>query len=627
MTATVPGDIADSLRRHESKSLLRFITCGSVDDGKSTLIGRLLVDNKRLFEDQLATLAADSRRHGTQGERIDYALLLDGLEAERAQGITIDVAYRYFDTPTRKFIVADCPGHAQYTRNMATGASTADAAVVLVDARKGLLTQTRRHSYIVSLLGIRDVVLAVNKMDLVGYDPAVFDAIAGAYRALAARIGIERVQCIPLSALEGDNVVQPSPAMPWYDGPSLMGWLESVAPRPTGEGAALRLPVQWVNRPDAGFRGFAGTLAAGHVQAGDAVVVLPSGQRSRVRAVLGPDGAQPVAAAGEAVTLTLDDEIDVVRGDVIAAADDAPDTADQFAAHLLWMDAAPLLPGRQYWLQLGTRTVNASVTAIRHAVDVDTQEPRAATRLTMNAVGLCNLSLDQPVAFEPYARSRALGGFILIDRQSHATVAAGMIEFALRRAANLHWQPTTVDPAARARIKGQTPRVLWFTGLSGAGKSTIANAVERALHARGFHTTLLDGDNVRHGLNRDLGFTEEDRVENIRRVAEVARLMVDAGLIVLVSFISPFRADRAMARGRFAPGTFIEVHVDVPLAVAEARDPKGLYRKARAGQIPNFTGIQSPYEAPGSPELRLDAAQQPVEALVAQVLAALGLPD
>lgn len=622
---TTHTDIAAYLKQHEAKPLLRFITCGSVDDGKSTLIGRLLYDSKRLFDDQLAALESDSRRHGTQGAGIDYALLLDGLAAEREQGITIDVAYRYFDTDRRKYIVADCPGHEQYTRNMATGASTAEVAVVLVDARKGLLTQTRRHSYIVSLLGIGQVVLAVNKMDLVGFDQGVFERIAGDYRALAAQLGIAQVQCIPLSALEGDNLSSRSPNTPWYAGPSLLEYLDTLQLDSIDAAGGLRLPVQYVNRPHQHFRGFAGTIAAGQVRPGDAVVVLPSARRSTVASVRDANGPVPVAGAGQAVTLTLDDEIDISRGDVIAAAGDPPEVSDQFAAHVLWMDDAPLLPGRPYWLQIGTRTVSASISEIKHRIDVNTQEAMAAKRLALNEVGVCNLSLDEPIAFEPYARNRTLGGFILIDRQSNATVGAGTLDFALRRAGNVHWQHLDVDRAARARIKGQTPRVLWFTGLSGAGKSTIANLVDKRLHALGYHTFILDGDNVRHGLNRDLGFTDADRVENIRRVVEVAKLMTDAGLIVLVSFISPFRAERQMARERFAPGEFIEVFVDVPLAVAEARDVKGLYAKARAGQIPNFTGIDSPYEAPQAPELHLLAAQESTEQLVARVLAALGL--
>ncbi|PPU32969.1 adenylyl-sulfate kinase [Xanthomonas arboricola] len=620
-----PGAISAYLHQHEAKPLLRFITCGSVDDGKSTLIGRLLYDSKRLFDDQLAALESDSRRHGTQGEGIDYALLMDGLAAEREQGITIDVAYRYFDTDQRKFIVADCPGHEQYTRNMATGASTADVAVVLVDARKGLLAQTRRHSYIVSLLGIGHVVLAVNKMDLVDYDAQVFADIAEGYRALAAQLGIADVQCIPLSALAGENLSSPSARMPWYRGPHLLQHLDTVHVETPEAGSGFRLPVQWVNRPHQHFRGYAGTIAAGQVRVGDAVVVVPSGRRTQVASVLDANGEVDSARAGQAVTLTLREEIDISRGDIIAAVDDPPEVADQFAAHLLWMDDAALLPGRPYWLKIGTRTVTASISEIKHKVDVNTQERLAAKRLELNEVGYCNLALDEPIAFSPYARNRVLGGFILIDRQSNATVAAGTLEFALRRAGNVHWQHLDVDRAARARIKGQTPRVLWFTGLSGAGKSTVANLVDKRLHALGYHTFILDGDNVRHGLNRDLGFTDEDRVENIRRVAEVARLMADAGLIVLVSFISPFRAERQLARERFDAGEFVEVFVDVPLAVAEARDVKGLYRKARAGQIPNFTGIDSPYEAPEAPEVHLHADGENVEALARHVLEFLGL--
>ena len=619
------SDIATYLKQHESKPLLRFITCGSVDDGKSTLIGRLLYDSKRLFDDQLAALEKDSRKHGTQGERIDYALLLDGLAAEREQGITIDVAYRYFDTDKRKFIVADCPGHEQYTRNMATGASTADLAVVLVDARKGLLTQTHRHSYIVSLLGIRHVVLAVNKMDLVDFDQAVFERIAADYRALAQRLGIASITCIPLSALEGDNLSTRSARTPWYTGPALLEHLESVQVDAHDTGAGLRLPVQWVNRPHQNFRGYAGTIAAGEVKPGDEVVVLPSARRSRIEQVLGPDGEVATAHAGQAVTLTLADEIDISRGDVIAAAGDPPEVADQFAAHLLWMSDAPLLPGRPYWLKIGARTVSATVTEIKHRIDVNTQEHLAAKRLELNEVGYCNLSLDEPVAFDTYARNRALGSFILIDRYDNGTAAAGTLDFALRRAGNVHWQHVDVDKAARARQKGQVPKVLWFTGLSGAGKSTIANLVDKRLHALGYHSFLLDGDNVRHGLNRDLGFTDEDRVENIRRVAEVAKLMTDAGLIVLVSFISPFRAERRMARDRFADGEFIEVFVDVPLDLAEARDVKGLYRKARTGLIPNFTGIDSPYETPEHPDVHLHAGEQDPQTLALQVLAKLGL--
>ncbi len=613
-------DVAAYLRRHEDKQLLRFITCGSVDDGKSTLIGRLLHDSRRLFDDQLSALAADSRRHGTQGEEIDYALLLDGLAAEREQGITIDVAYRFFDTDRRKFIVADCPGHEQYTRNMATGASTADVAVVLVDARKGLLTQTRRHSYIAALLGIRRVVLAVNKMDLVGYAREIFETIAEEYRTLAAQLGIAHVQCIPLSALKGDNLLGPSAAMPWYDGPALLPFLETVEIDRDNVEGAFRLPVQWVNRPHQDFRGFAGTLVAGSVAPGDAVVVLPSGRRSTVARVLGAAGDIARAVAGQAITLTLADEVDVSRGDVIAAADDPPQVADQFAAHLLWMAEHRLLPGRPYWLNLGTRTVSATVSALKHKIDVNTQAELAATHLELNEVGYVNLSLDQPIAFTPYADNRALGGFILIDRIDNATVAAGTLDFALRRAGNIHWQHIEVDKATRARSLGQVPRCVWFTGLSGSGKSTIANLVDKRLHALGLHAFVLDGDNVRHGLNRDLGFTDEDRVENLRRVAEVAKLMTEAGLIVLVSFISPFRAERRSARALFDAGEFIEVFVDTPLAVAEQRDVKGLYAKARRGELPHFTGIDSPYEVPEAPEMHLDTASVSADVLAEQVV-------
>lgn len=620
------AQVAAYLQQHESKGLLRFITCGSVDDGKSTLIGRLLHDTRLLLDDQVAALEADSRKHGTQGEDIDFALLVDGLAAEREQGITIDVAYRYFDTDKRKFIVADCPGHEQYTRNMATGASTADLAVVLVDARKGLLTQTRRHSYIVSLLGIRHVLLAVNKMDLVDYDQATFDTIVDGYRQLAGTLGIPDVACIPLSALKGDNILGRSPATPWYKGESLLEHLENVRIRDVDHGVGFRMPVQWVCRPDQGFRGFAGTIAAGEIAPGTEIAVLPSGQRSKIASIVTADGELETAAAGQAVTLTLTDEIDASRGDVIAAASDPPEVADQFAAHLLWLGTDRLLPGRPYYLRIGTKTVGATVTEIKHKVDVNTQEELAAKYLELNEVGYCNLYLDQPVAFEKYADNRALGAFILVDRQDNATVAAGTLDFALRRAGNIHWQHVDVDKAARARVKRQVPRCLWFTGLSGSGKSTIANLVEKKLLAMGQHTYILDGDNVRHGLNKDLGFTDEDRVENIRRVAEVARLMVDAGLIVLVSFISPFRAERAMARGMFAEGEFLEIFVDTPLELAEQRDVKGLYAKARAGKLKNFTGIDSPYEPPEAPELRLQPTSPPAE-LAEQVLACLGALD
>ncbi|QSX78378.1 sulfate adenylyltransferase subunit CysN [Agrilutibacter solisilvae] len=613
--------VAAYLQQHETRGLLRFITCGSVDDGKSTLIGRLLVETRGLFDDQLAALDGDSRRHGTQGDAIDYALLLDGLQAEREQGITIDVAYRFFGIQHRRFIVADCPGHEQYTRNMATGASTADLAVVLVDARKGLLTQTRRHSYIAALLGIRHVLLAVNKMDLVEYDQAVFEGIRESYGVLAGQLGIDHVTAIPLSALEGDNLLLRSPNTPWYQGPSVIEHLEGVQIQPHGRDVGFRLPVQWVNRPHQDFRGFVGTIASGAVKPGDEVVALPSGRRSRVARVIAAGGDDATAAsADQAVTLTLTDELDISRGDVIASAAQPAQVADQFAAHLLWMGDQPLLPGRPYWLRIGTRKVSASVTEIKHRIDVNTQEQLAAKHLGLNEVGYCNLHLDQPVAFEAYVDNRALGGFILIDRQTNATVGAGTLDFALRRAGNIHWQHVDVDKAARARSKAQVPRCAWFTGLSGSGKSSIANLVEKRLHAMGHHCYILDGDNVRHGLNKDLGFTDEDRVENIRRVAEVARLMVDAGLIVLVSFISPFRAERRMARALFDVDEFIEVFVSTPLEVAEGRDVKGLYAKARAGSIPNFTGIDSPYEVPERAELVLDTVEQTPEALAQLVI-------
>jgi bifunctional enzyme CysN/CysC len=614
------AQVAAYLQQHETKGLLRFITCGSVDDGKSTLIGRLLHDTKLLFDDQLAALASDSRRHGTQGDDIDFALLVDGLAAEREQGITIDVAYRFFSTEKRKFIVADCPGHEQYTRNMATGASTADLAVVLVDARKGLLTQTRRHSYIVSLFGIRHVLLAVNKMDMVGYDKATFDAIVADYASLAKQLGISDVQAIPLSALKGDNVLAPSASMPWYRGPSLLQALESTEVSHASADVGFRMPVQWVCRPDQHFRGFAGTVVTGSVKPGDPVIALPSGRRSQVARVISADGDLARAQPGQAITLTLEDELDISRGDVIASADNPPQVSDQFAVHLLWLGEQRLLPGRPYWLKIGACTLSASVTEIKHKIDVNTQEELAAKYLELNEVAYCNLHLDRPIPFEAYADSRDLGAFILIDRQTNATVAAGTIDFALRRASNIHWQHVDVDKQARARIKAQQPRCLWFTGLSGSGKSTIANLVEKRLLAMGHHTYLLDGDNVRHGLSKDLGFTDEDRVENIRRVAEVAKLMVDAGLIVLVSFISPFRAERRMARSLFQPDEFIEVFVDTPLEVAEQRDVKGLYAKARAGQIRNFTGIDSPYERPEHAEMVLDTLAQPVEELADQIV-------
>ncbi|WP_179405056.1 sulfate adenylyltransferase subunit CysN [Burkholderia guangdongensis] len=600
----------------QTKDLLRFITCGSVDDGKSTLIGRLLYESNMLFDDQLTQLEADSKKVGTQGGELDFALLVDGLSAEREQGITIDVAYRFFATERRKFIVADTPGHEQYTRNMITGASTANLAVILIDARKGVLTQTRRHSHLVALIGIKRVVLAINKMDLVDYDRATFERIDAEYRAFAAELGLEDIVSIPLSALRGDNVIAPSTRMPWYVGPTLMQHLDTV---PLDVRATqlepFRLPVQWVNRPNLNFRGYAGSIVSGEIRVGERIRVLPSGKESRVTAVITPAGETDVARAGDAVTLTLADEIDISRGDMIATADAPPEVADQFEATVVWMHDEPMLPGRPYWVKVGTHTVGATCATPKYKIDVNTREHLAARTLALNEIGVMNLSFDRPVAFDPYEQNPHTGGFIVIDRFTNDTVGAGMLHFALRRAHNVHWQAVDVDRRARAELKRQTPRVVWLTGLSGAGKSTIANLVEKKLHALGKHTYLLDGDNVRHGLNRDLGFTEADRVENIRRVAEVARLMVDAGLITLVSFISPFRAERDMARARVGEGEFVEVFVDTPLSVAEERDPKGLYKKARRGELKHFTGIDSPYEAPERPELRIDTtAESPEEA-------------
>jgi bifunctional enzyme CysN/CysC len=605
--ALIAADIDAYLDRHQHKSLLRFITCGSVDDGKSTLIGRLLYDSKMIFEDQLAALEADSKRVGTQGQEIDFALLVDGLAAEREQGITIDVAYRFFATDTRKFIVADTPGHEQYTRNMVTGASTADLAVILVDARKGVLTQTRRHSYLAHLIGIRHIVLAVNKMDLVDYDQSVFDRIHLAYRAFANEIGITRVTAIPISGFKGDNIAAPSPNTPWYAGPTLIRHLETVEVDQVADQARpFRLPVQWVNRPNLDFRGFSGIVTGGQVRPGDPVRVLPSGRTSSIARIVTLDGDLPEAVAGQSVTVTLADEVDCSRGDVIAAADAPPQSADQFEATIVWMADEEMLPGRAYWLKLGTQTVTATVQQPKYQVNVNTMEQLAAKTLELNAIGVANLSTDRPIVFEPYAESRDLGGFILIDKLSNATVAAGMLHFALRRSQNVHWQALDVTRERHAELKNQKPAVLWLTGLSGAGKSTIANLLEKKLSRMNRHTFLLDGDNVRHGLNRDLGFTDADRVENIRRVGEVAKLMTDAGLIVITALISPFRAEREMVRQMMAPGEFLEIHVDTPLAEAERRDVKGLYAKARAGALKNFTGIDSPYEAPENPEIRID---------------------
>ena len=623
--ALIAEDIDAYLEQHQHKSLLRFITCGSVDDGKSTLIGRLLYDSKMIFEDQLAALEADSKRVGTQGQEIDFALLVDGLAAEREQGITIDVAYRFFATEKRKFIVADTPGHEQYTRNMVTGASTADLAVILIDARKGVLTQTRRHSYLAHLLGIRNIVLAVNKMDLVDYDQAVFDRIVLNYRAFANEIGITSFAAMPISGFKGDNITAHSPNTPWYTGKPLIEHLETV---PLDEdrlaSGPFRMAVQWVNRPNLDFRGFSGFINAGAIRPGDAVRVLPSGKTSTVTRIVTLDGDLEEAVAGQSVTLCFADEIDCSRGDVITAAASPLEVADQFEATVVWMAEEPMLAGRPYWVKIGANTVSATVTDEKYQVNVNTMEHMASKTLGLNAIGVCNLAFDRPAAFAPYAENNDLGGFIIIDRMTNATVGAGMIHYALRRSHNIHWQAVDITREAHAQQKGQKAKLLWFTGLSGAGKSTIANLVEKKLYALGRHSFLLDGDNIRHGLNKDLGFTDADRVENIRRVGEVAKLMTDAGLIVLTAFISPFRAEREMVRGMLPDGDFIEVHIDTPLADAEKRDVKGLYKKARAGELKNFTGIDSPYEPPETPEIRIDttrlSAEEAAELIVEKLL-------
>jgi bifunctional enzyme CysN/CysC len=614
--ALIASDIDAYLDVHQHKSLLRFITCGSVDDGKSTLIGRLLYDSKMIFEDQLATLESDSKRMGTQGTEIDFALLVDGLAAEREQGITIDVAYRFFATEKRKFIVADCPGHEQYTRNMVTGASTADLAVILIDARKGVLVQTRRHSYLAKLLGIRNIVLAVNKMDLIDYDQAKYDAIVADYSAFATSVGITNFTAMPISGFKGDNITTSSPNMPWYVGKPLMAHLETVAlDNEADQAKPLRMAVQWVNRPNLDFRGFSGQIATGVVRPGDAIRVLPSGKTSIISKIVTLDGELDEAVAGQSVTLCFNTEIDCSRGDVIAAADAPPEVSDQFEATIVWMADDAMIPGRAYWLKLGTQMVSATVQAPKYIVNVNTMEHLAAKTLELNAIGVAEIATDKPIVFEPYAENHALGGFILIDKITNATVAAGMLHFSLRRAQNVHWQATDIGRDVHASLKNQRPRVLWFTGLSGSGKSTIANEVEKTLNLMNRHTFLLDGDNVRHGLNKDLGFTETDRIENIRRVGEVAKLMADAGLVVLTAFISPFRAERDMVRSMLPEGEFIEIFVETPLEVAEARDVKGLYKKARAGQLKNFTGIDSPYEPPESPEIRVNTVEMtPAEA-------------
>ncbi len=620
----IATDIETYLHQHEKKSLLRFITCGSVDDGKSTLIGRLLYESKMLFEDQLAAIENDSKKWGTQGGDIDFALLVDGLAAEREQGITIDVAYRFFSTDRRKFIVADTPGHEQYTRNMITGASTADVAVILIDARRGLLTQSRRHSYLVSLIGIKKVVLAINKMDLVDYSEKIYNDIIETYREFAKQIGLTDITPIPLSALKGDNMIEPSPKTPWYHGPTLMGFLETCEIDESRlQAGSFRMPVQWVNRPNLDFRGFSGQIVAGMIKPGDRVRVLPSGRESNVARIVTLNGDLPVAVAGQSVTITLTDEIDISRGDILATKDSPPETSDQFEATIVWMSDEPMLPGRPYLMKIGSQTVSASITEPKYKVNVNTLEHLAAKKLELNEIGVVNLALDRPVAFDPYTINHDTGGFILINRLTNNTVGAGMLHFALRRSHNIHMQHVDVDKAARSTSKGQRPAVLWFTGLSGAGKSTIANLVEKKLHAMGRHTYLLDGDNLRHGLNKDLGFTEADRVENIRRVAEVTKLMVDAGLIVMTAFISPFRAERAMARSLLADGEFVEIHVDTPLDVAEDRDVKGLYKKARRGEISNFTGISSPYEAPENAEMVVNTVEHSPDQAADQIIARL----
>lgn len=616
----ISNDIDAYLKAHENKSLLRFITCGSVDDGKSTLIGRLLYESKMIFEDQLTALEQDSKKVGTQGENIDFALLVDGLAAEREQGITIDVAYRFFATEHRKFIVADTPGHEQYTRNMATGASTADLAVLLIDARQGVLTQTKRHAFIASQLGVGHIVLAVNKMDLVDYSENVFNEIVEDFKAFAAQLDIPNLHAIPVSALVGDNIVDGSRFMPWYEGPSLLGYLEGVDVEAEETSLPFRMPVQWVNRPDLDFRGYAGRIAGGIIRPGDDIRVLPSGKQSKIARIVTMDSDLDEAVSGQSVTLTLTDEIDISRGDVIATSETPPEISDQFDTTIIWLSEEPMLPGRSYRMKTSSRLVSATVNAPKHKTDVNTLQKLPAKTLQLNEIGNCTLAVDRPIAFDSYAENRQTGSFILIDRMTNNTVGMGMINFPLRRAANIHWQNLDINKAANAEQKGQNPAVLWFTGLSGSGKSTIANEVQRRLYATGRHSFILDGDNVRHGLNRDLGFTDADRVENIRRVAEVSKLMVEAGLITLVSFISPFRAERELARNLMEEGEFIEIFVNTPLSVAETRDPKGLYKKARAGNLKNFTGIDSPYEAPENPEIEINTAEMSVEDAAERVI-------
>ncbi|MGF1545294.1 MAG: sulfate adenylyltransferase subunit CysN [Parvularculaceae bacterium] len=618
--ALASQDILAYLDEHEKKSMLRFITCGSVDDGKSTLIGRLLYDTKLLYEDQLAALEADSKKSGTQGDKIDFALLVDGLAAEREQGITIDVAYRFFSTEKRKFIVADTPGHEQYTRNMATGASTADLAIILIDARQGVLTQTRRHSFICSTLGIKNIVLAVNKMDLVDYDEAVFRRIEGEYRAFADQLDFDSIVCIPISALDGANITEKSPKTGWHKGPALLPYLEAVEINADLADGAFRMPVQWVNRPNLDFRGFSGTVAAGLVRPGDEIVVSPSGKRSKVKSIVTYDGEAAAAGPHNAVTLTLEDEIDISRGDIICAGDAPAPQTDQFAARVIWMSEDAMFPGRQYLIKTANKTTPAAFTGLKHKINVNTLERLSGKTLELNEIGVCNVSTSQPIAFDAYKDNSTAGAFIVIDRATNTTVGAGMIDFSLRRAENVHWQALDVDKKARAVLKHQRPCVLWFTGLSGAGKSTVANLVEKRLADLGRHTYTLDGDNVRHGLNNDLGFTKADRVENIRRVGETAKLMVDAGLIVLTSFISPFTSERRMARELLGEGEFMEVYVSTPLEVCEKRDVKGLYAKARRGEIKNFTGIDSAYEPPEKAEIEIATSAMSAEAAAERIV-------
>jgi len=625
----IAEDIHSYLKAQEEKDMLRFITCGSVDDGKSTLIGRLLWDSKLIFEDQLAALAADSKKVGTQGEEIDYALLLDGLQAEREQGITIDVAYRFFSTDKRKFIVADTPGHEQYTRNMVTGASTADVAIILIDARKGVLTQTKRHSYLASLVGIKNILVAINKMDLVDYSQERFEEICKEYEEFTSELNFEEITCIPISALKGDNILTSDSLeskvsrtkTPWYQGQSLLHYLETVQVADRTTEKPFRMRVQWVNRPNLDFRGFCGTIASGTVRPGDEVIVPASGQSSRIAKIVTIDGDLSEARSGQAVTLCLEDEIDVSRGDMLTTTQARPSHADQFEAKLVWMHEEPLLPGRSYLLKAGSATAPAQVSELKRKVNVNTLKLEPGKTLEMNEVGICNISINRAISFDPYIENRHTGNFILIDRFTNATVGAGMIDFPLRRATNVHWQSVDIDKQSRAGLKGQKPQVLWFTGLSGAGKSTIANLVEKKLHSLGKHTYLLDGDNVRHGLNRDLGFTDADRVENIRRIAETAQLFVDAGIIVLTAFISPFKSERNLARNLLEDGEFIEIFVDTPLKVCEQRDPKGLYKKARAGELPNFTGIDSDYEAPENPEIVVTGGNASAEELAEEIVA------